>query len=101
MVGAAAAQMGTVEMSEAEEEERRGEARRGGEMCLDYALRSSMLDVGWEWQCPEARPDELIKSRETEREPWKSLFLVTFRGSGDGNLPKTQIRHWRRQALLA
>lgn len=29
MVGAAAAQMGTVEMSEAEEEERRGEARRG------------------------------------------------------------------------
>lgn len=22
---------------------------------------------GWEWQCPEARPDEMIKSREIER----------------------------------
>lgn len=22
---------------------------------------------GWEWQCPEARPDELIESREIER----------------------------------
>lgn len=22
---------------------------------------------GWEWQCPEARPDELIKGREIER----------------------------------
>lgn len=61
---------------------------------------AALLVVGWEWQCPEARPDELIQSREIEK-PWKSLLLVAFRGTGDGNLPKTQIRHWRRQALLA
>lgn len=48
------------------QKKRRGEARRGGGVCLVYAFRSSMLVVGWEWQCPEARPDELIKSRETE-----------------------------------
>lgn len=70
-------------------------------MCLVYAFCASMLVVGWERQCPEARPDELIKRVGRLREPWKSLFLVAFRGSGDGNLPKTQIRHWRRQALLA
>lgn len=34
-------------------------------MCSVYASRSGMLVVGWEWQCPEARPDELINSRET------------------------------------
>ena len=48
-------------MSEAGEEK-----RRGGDVCLVYASRSSILVVEWEWQCPEARPDELIKSREIE-----------------------------------
>lgn len=61
MVGAAAAQMDAVEVNEAEDA-----ARRGGEVCSVYASRSGMLVVGWEWQCPEARPDELIKSREIE-----------------------------------
>lgn len=89
-------------MGEAEQESRRGEAGK----CVWFMPSAAALHVvGWEWQwqCPEARPDELIKQecRQTENLGRACLFLVAFRGSGHGNLPKTQIRHWRRQALLA
>jgi hypothetical protein len=97
----------TVQMSAAEEEEAgRGEARRGiVSGFIMPSVAALLFVVGCEWQCPEDRAGELIKSRET-RESWKSLFLPTlgryvctyplgtlvgFRGSGDGNLPETQI----------
>lgn len=46
MVGATAAQMCTVEMSEAEEEERRGEARRGNVFGLCPQKQHARCGVG-------------------------------------------------------
>lgn len=64
MVDAAAAQMDAGELSEAEDAARRGEA---GKNVRFMPPETACLLWGWEWQCPEARPDELIESREIER----------------------------------